>query len=724
MAKYPGLFFNLILFCLFPFNMEGQVQKNFPDLLADKFMKYCNSLPWEEIYVHTDRQDYIAGEEIWMKAYLIDRQSFKLSNESRIAYIEILNQENRPVLQKRIKLDFGSGPGQLVLPDTLSSGYYTMRAYTNWMKNFLPANCFTKRLKIINVINPGKIESNLHVISVPANSPAGTVQSSPSEQGVSIDIIDTNPGFVELVIRSGQNFRTRNGSSCYLFIHTHGVINSKRSFIISRDTTVIDVPRNLIDPGINHITIFNASGRPVAERFIFTKAGENSSIGISSPDNYKIREKITLEISTDKKSDREKNISDLSISVADAGTSRFPDIVDYMIFGSEFGSIPEEIMNTGISDLSSEVMEKFLSEIKSNWINWSLILSDELPVTKYAKETGYHFIYGRLLDRNTQVPDSNRFMFLSIPGKHATFQYARTDKNGEFSFNIPPDDKIRDLIIQPEEVEIKNNIKIETSFSDRYPDIKPAMDTSIRTEPRSISKLGINYQVMKIYQSDEVPLKLDPVSFTGGSERFYGKPDIELVMDDYIKLPVIQEVFFELMPGVFLKKKKSEYEITIMDPVESKIYDHPPVLFVDGVVVKDPDIIASLDPEKVEKIDAVKSRYFVGNYLFYGLVNVITRAGDLSDITLPDYAVRLTYRVTEPVKSFTSPEYSSAVNKQNRIPDFRNTLFWNPSLKTDEEGRANVEFWSSDFKSDFEINIQGFTVDGSPVSLRKAIKVQ
>ena len=37
--------------------------------------------------------------------------------------------------------------------------------------------------------------------------------------------------------------------------------------------------------------------------------------------------------------------------------------------------------------------------------------------------------------------------------------------------------------------------------------------------------------------------------------RFYGKPDIEIIMADYIKLPVMQEVFFELLPGVSLKRK-------------------------------------------------------------------------------------------------------------------------------------------------------------------------
>jgi hypothetical protein len=62
--------------------------------------------------------------------------------------------------------------------------------------------------------------------------------------------------------------------------------------------------------------------------------------------------------------------------------------------------------------------------------------------------------------------------------------------------------------------------------------------------------------------------------------------------------------------------------------------------------------------------------------------------------------------------------------KNNRIPDFRNTLYWNPSVKPDKGGKARIEFWTSDMASTYEINIQGITSDGKPISQRKIIKVE
>jgi hypothetical protein len=173
-----------------------------------------------------------------------------------------------------------------------------------------------------------------------------------------------------------------------------------------------------------------------------------------------------------------------------------------------------------------------------------------------------------------------------------------------------------------------------------------------------------------------------------------------------------------------LKNKKSVYEITINDPDNNKPYDSPPGLFVDGVKVKDPAIIAGIDPEMVEKIDVVREKYIVGDYLFYGLVNLITKAGDFSNVTLPDYAIRLPYRAIDPVFSFVSPDYTDAAIKRSRIPDFRNTLYWNPSVKPDKDGKARVEFWSSDNRSEYVINIQGITQEGEPFSLQKIIRVK
>jgi hypothetical protein len=712
-----------LIYSLSSMTVLAQSDASFLDRLTEKFMSYCETNPREEVYVHSDRDEYIAGENVWFEIYLFDRQSNELSSNSRIAYFEILNAENRPVVQKRIRLEEGLGPGHVVLPDTLSSGRYTLRAYTNWMKNSMPHNCFMKSINIYNAFRTTSFMGNEGPVNQLTISDSGGRPPELPYTGISVHTSNLENDSLEIIISADADVRSANRNICYLFIQTHGIINYKNIIKLPTQSTRISIPKNLLISGINHITIFSSSGKPLLEKLVHTAAKKEQYMTLVAPDTTLIRSHVLLGCYPREEMPASLDFANLSISVAPYSRSTFLDMSDYMIFGSEFGILPDALQKQGLSDLAPASLDGFLATAKSNWIDWNTILSANYPDKKYDMERDYHFIYGHLIDRNSLEPDSGRYLFLSQPGKIAVFQYCRTDAEGLFNFGIPIDEEIKELIIQPEAVGRNNIIKIESSFSEEYPEPLSTTDTFVKGVPSYISRYSTNYQVSKIYGSDStvMPSDLHPTAYK--PIRFYGVPDKEIIMSDYIQLPVMQEVFYELLQGVNLKKKKSEYEITIADPVYNIPYDTPPVLFVDGVVVNDPAVIAGLDPEVVEKIDIIRERYLVGEYIFYGLINIITRAGDYSSVTLPGYAVRLSYIVTEPVSEFLSPDFSTNGKKESRIPDYRNTLYWNPSVASNNS-KPEVQFWSSDFATEYEINIQGVTSDGKTISLKKIFTVK
>src|SRR5512137_2347696 len=121
MIKHYRNTFIFLNFCLLSLAAGAQAPDKLLDNITLRFKNYVSDYPWEEIYVHTDRQDYIAGENVWFALYLVDRQSLKPSGISKIGYLEVFNSENRPVAGKRIKIENGYGSGQVILPDTLSS---------------------------------------------------------------------------------------------------------------------------------------------------------------------------------------------------------------------------------------------------------------------------------------------------------------------------------------------------------------------------------------------------------------------------------------------------------------------------------------------------------------------------------------------------------------------------------------------------------------------------
>jgi hypothetical protein len=368
-------------------------------------------------------------------------------------------------------------------------------------------------------------------------------------------------------------------------------------------------------------------------------------------------------------------------------------------------------------------MDSLLLTVKSNWINWESLFSNDLQFFKYPPEKENHYLSGRLLTADLQPVYADEILLMSTPGKEACFQYTRTDQEGNFDIRIPIDDEPKDLILQPD-IESKNQrIYIESPYSDQYLPYEIVVDSSGKTLPPLVLRQSINYQVRKIYGSSSVGDCLTPAIPPIKSRRFYGKPDFELIMKDYIKLDSMPEVFFELVPHVTLEKVNSVYEISISDAFNKRL-EGTPCVMIDGVIIKDLSVVANLAPDLIENIDVVWEKYRVGNYLFNGIVNLISKTGDFSNGTLPVDAMRLHYRVLDPVCSFVSPDYLSPEIKNTPVADYRNTLYWNPAVKPDKNGRATIEFWTADIKSDYIINLQGITSEGKTVSLSKIIKVR
>ena len=718
----------LFLMCLmFLQRTYGQSQINSIDFLRQKFLIYCESVPREEIFLHSDREEYIAGEDMWFNIYLIDRQSSNTSLNSRIVYFEILNSGNSPIVQKRFRVENGFGPGQIVLPDSLSTGTYTIRAYTNWMKNFLPVNCFMKEIKVYNAFITKSLKGRTGTINFQKEETKDKIDNLQMIPGLTLKANNLRSDTLEIFVNADQKYRSENNNLFYLFIQTHGKINLVSSEIITETNTKITIPKLVLSPGINQITLFDSKVQPICEKFIYTpEVRKEQFFTFHSIDSCSTRNRVTLECKIGDKLSSKLNEANFSISVTPLTNKKGPvELEDYMVFGTEFGFEPWlALRGRKIDKIPPEEMDSLLLTLKSNWINWKDILSVELPVFNYQIEKDNHYLSGTLLTADQQLAHPGEFLLMSTPGKVPVFQFTRTDYKADFNFYIPIDEDLKDLIIQPDDTTKNNKIIIESSFSNQYLKSEFKFDSISNPIPPYISKWSVNYQVRKIYESSSVGDLLIPFISPIKSRRFYGKPDVEVFMKNYIKLPVMEEVFFELIPHVTLKNNKSGYEISIVDPFGNKVYDDPPVLMIDGVIIKDPTIIANLDPELVEKIDVIRERYLVGDFSFYGIVNVITKAGDFSYVSLPNYAIRLKYRVVDPIRSFGSPDYSSAEMKASRTPDFRNTLYWNPSVKPEKDGKAIIEFWTSDIKSDYEINIQGITPEGKFISLKRTIKVK
>ena len=76
--------------------------------------------------------------------------------------------------------------------------------------------------------------------------------------------------------------------------------------------------------------------------------------------------------------------------------------------------------------------------------------------------------------------------------------------------------------------------------------------------------------------------------------------------------------------------------------------------------------------------------------------------------------------VTRPLE-FYAPAYATERPRRSMVPDYRTTLYWNPTVKLDDTGQATIEFYTSDAPADYDITIEGITQTGKIVCRRSTV---
>lgn len=104
----------------------------------------------EKVHLHTDKQTYAAGDTLWFKAYVVVAGQNELSTISKVLHIDLIGEDDKILSSSLLQLSSGLAAGDLLLPDTLKHGYFRLRAYTNWMRNFGAETYFDRVIPVVN----------------------------------------------------------------------------------------------------------------------------------------------------------------------------------------------------------------------------------------------------------------------------------------------------------------------------------------------------------------------------------------------------------------------------------------------------------------------------------------------------------------------------------------------------------------------------------------------
>ena len=117
-------------------------------LYANPFIEQIEHYPQEKLHVSTDKDSYIAGDTIWLRAHCADAATHRPIAASRYVYVEL--RDDRGSLVRRIKLLSRDSvySGYLPTQSLERFGDYSLTAYTLYMRNPGPEYFFKKPLTI------------------------------------------------------------------------------------------------------------------------------------------------------------------------------------------------------------------------------------------------------------------------------------------------------------------------------------------------------------------------------------------------------------------------------------------------------------------------------------------------------------------------------------------------------------------------------------------------
>ena len=90
--------------------------------------------------------------------------------------MELVDQTGHIADKQIIKLTQGEGNGQFILPHSMLSGYYEVRAYTRWMLAFDEPQYFSRTFPIYQLSNSDKLERSITTYEL-----SSSMKNRPSE---------------------------------------------------------------------------------------------------------------------------------------------------------------------------------------------------------------------------------------------------------------------------------------------------------------------------------------------------------------------------------------------------------------------------------------------------------------------------------------------------------------------------------------------------------------
>ena len=193
-------------------------------------------------------------------------------------------------------------------------------------------------------------------------------------------------------------------------------------------------------------------------------------------------------------------------------------------------------------------------------------------------------------------------------------------------------------------------------------------------------------------------------------------------LDDFRRFPTIRETLVEITPDLRIRKDiKGKPQIqTVLEGVvrDNTEFSGNMLVMIDGVPVKDIEKLLEFDAMLIGDIYIYPYNYSLGNAIFNGVVDFVTKQGDISSFKFDRNVVIVDWQGESYPVAFTCgnlPEGGS---------DYRHTLYWHPQIDIKAGGTTEIQVRTPSYSGRFKIVVEGIASDGTPLRTETSFEVR
>ena len=311
-------------------------------------------------------------------------------------------------------------------------------------------------------------------------------------------------------------------------------------------------------------------------------------------------------------------------------------------------------------------------------------------------------------------------VYLSSPGTGESLYSEKITEGGQVTFitsNIYGD---RELFLEIEGLDKRDggHLELESPFLNLSAGELPPL----QLYPGWASALelrGLGMQVEKNFDADTLygalPINVHRILDSRDRTRY--------VLDDYTRFPLMEELFIEFIPELRIRRVDGKRELQVRMPnrqAGTGFYfpTSDALVLVDGIPVLDHEKVFSYDPLLVRFIDIYAKSYFLGPKNYTGVVNFVTYKGTLPSMQFADNVRIVDFQGCSLPLSYTCAGVDAS------YPDFRQTIYWHPTLTLAPGERLELECKTPLYGGSFDVVAEGLTADGAAVYSQATLDVR